>query len=332
VVAFSLQSLTASSEEPVLRIAKQGSMEAGGRTINCTTNDGGDPNSTRWLSGHVVVDQVYASYQYPADRRYPYPILFNSGGGHTARVYDTTPDGREGWLTLFLREGFPVYGVDRPNTGRSGTDICKINAVKLGKAPIAELPAINRYAAESSWVTFRWGPKFGEPYPDTQFPIAAADNYYPQTVSTYRDPEETRKAVAALAALIDKIGEPVILQTWSSSGLLGYLTAVERPDRVKAILAVETSPTAFDSIPAEGRQRLAKIPVYTVIGDRAQDRVDASRKFQKEMSALGGHVTVDVLPEAGIYGNGHTMMLEKNNKQIMYRMIAWLEGTVFKPK
>jgi hypothetical protein len=26
------------------------------------------------------------------------------------------------------------------------------------------------------------------------------------------------------------------------------------------------------------------------------------------------------------------MMLEKNNKQIMYRMIAWLEGNVFKVK
>jgi len=26
------------------------------------------------------------------------------------------------------------------------------------------------------------------------------------------------------------------------------------------------------------------------------------------------------------------MMLEKNNKQIMYRMIAWLEGNVFAPK
>ena len=203
--ALVLETLTASAEEAVLRIAKQGSMEAGGKSINCATNDGGDANSTRWPSGHVVIDQVYASFQYPADRRYPYPILFNSGGGHTARVYDTTPDGREGWLTLFLREGFPVYGVDRPNTGRSGTDICKINAVKLGKAPIGELPAINRYAAESSWVTFRWGPKFGEPYPNTQFPIAAADNYYPQTVSTYRDPEETQQSVAAFAALIDKI-------------------------------------------------------------------------------------------------------------------------------
>jgi len=324
--------VTARADEPVLRIAKQGSMEAGGKVINCATNDGGDPNSTRWPAGRVVVDNVYATYQYPADQRYPFPILFNSGGGHTARVYDTTPDGREGWLTLFLREGFAVYGVDRPNTGRSGTDICKINAVKLSKAPPSELPAINRYAAESSWVTFRWGPKYGEPYPNTQFPIAFADNYYPQTISTYRDPDETPKSVAAFAALIDKIGEPVIFQSWSSSGLLGYLTAAERPDRVRAILAVETSPTAFDLIPAAARQKIANTPIYIVIGDHAPDRVEASRKFQKEMAAIGGHVTVDVLPEAGIYGNGHTMMLEKNNKQIMYRMIAWLEGNLFKPK
>jgi pimeloyl-ACP methyl ester carboxylesterase len=198
--------------------------------------------------------------------------------------------------------------------------------------PPSALPAINRYAAESSWVTFRWGPKFGEPYPNTQFPIEFADNYYPQTISTYRDPDETQKSVAAYAALIDKIGEPVIFQSWSSSGLLGYLTAIERPDKVKAILAVETSVDAFDKISAEKRAVLAKIPIYIVIGDHAQDRVDASRKFQKEMAAIGGHVTVDVLPEDGIFGNGHTMALEKNNKQIMYRMIAWLEGNVFKPK
>jgi pimeloyl-ACP methyl ester carboxylesterase len=331
-IAPLIAQLAAHAEEPVLRIAKQGSLEAGGRMINCATNDGGDPKSTRWPAGHVMVDNVYATYQYPAEMRHPHPILFNSGGGHTARVYDTTPDGREGWLTLFVREGFAVYGVDRPNTGRSGTDICKINAVKLGLAPTTQLPAINRYAAESSWVTFRWGPKYGEPYPNTQFPIDAADKYFPQTVSTYRDSQETLKSVAAFTALIDKVPEPVIVQTWSSSGLLGYLTAAERPDRVKAILAIETSVTAFDAIPPAGRQKLAAIPILIVIGDHAQDRVDASRKFQKEMAALGGRVTVDVLPEAGIYGNGHTMMLEKNNKQIMHRMIAWLEGTVYRPR
>jgi pimeloyl-ACP methyl ester carboxylesterase len=318
----------AMASEAPLMIARQGSIEAGGRMINCATNDGGDPKSTRWPPGHVVVDHVYATYHYPAHQRYPHPILLNPGGGHTARVYDTTPDGREGWLTLFLRQGFAVYGVDRPNTGRAGTDICQINAVRLGAAAPKDLPAINRYAAESSWVTFRWGPKFGEPYPDTQFPFEAADAYYPQTVSTYRDPQETEKSVAAFSALVDKVG-PSILLTWSSSGLLGYLTAIERPDKVKAILAIETSTSAFDNIPADGLKKLGGVPILIVIGDRAQDRVDASRAFQAKMKPLGGRVTIDVLPEAGIFGNGHTLMLEKNNKQIMHRMIAWLEGEVY---
>jgi pimeloyl-ACP methyl ester carboxylesterase len=316
------------AEGPLL-IARQGSLEAGGEMVFCATNDGGDPNSTRWPKGRVVINHVYATYQYPAEQTYRYPILLNPGGGHTARVYDTTPDGREGWRTLFLREGFATYGVDRVNTGRAGSDICKINAVKLGAAPPSELPAMNRYAAESAWVTFRWGPEFGKPYPDTQFPVEAADNYYPQTVTTYRDPQELRKSVDALAALLDKVG-PATVQTWSSSGLMGYLTAVARPQLVKGILAVETSPGAFADIPAEGLQTLAKVPILIVIGDRAQDRVDASRAFQTRMQALGGDVTVDVLPEAGIRGNGHTLMLEKNNKEIMHRMISWLKAHVYK--
>lgn len=322
--------VTAAAQEP-LRIQKQGSIEAGGELVYCPTNDGGDPKSERWPPGRVMINHVYATYQYPADQKYRYPILFNPGGGHSARVYDTTPDGREGWLTLFPRAGFAVYGVDRVNTGRSGGDICKINAVRLGGAPIADMPAVNRYSAESAWVTFRWGPQFGVPYPDTQFPIEAAPDYYPQTISTYRDPQELKKSVAALAALVDKTG-PSILQSWSSSGLIGYLTAIERPDLVKGILAVETSPGAFDQIPPEGLRKLVKIPILIVIGDRAPDRVASSRAFQKTMQALGGDVTVDVLPEAGIRGNGHTMMLEKNNNVIMHRMIGWLKEHVPAPQ
>lgn len=311
-----------------LTIARQGSLEAGGDLVYCATNDGDDPANPRWPAGHVAVDHVYATFQYPLEQHYDYPILFNPGGGHSARVYDTTPDGREGWLTTFLRAGFATYGVDRVNSGRSGTQIDRINAVRLGLAVPSELPALNRYAAESAWVTFRWGPQYGVPYPDTQFPIADAPAYYRQTIASYRDPAEDGKAVAAFIALLDRIG-PATLQTWSSSGLLGYLTAIERPQLVKGILAVETSVSAFDNIPEAGLATLATVPICIVIGDRADDRVAASRAFAVRMQAYGADVTVDVLPEAGIAGNGHTLMLEKNNVQIMDRMIAWLRAHVY---
>ena len=86
---------SALAQEP-LHIAKQGSIEAGGEVVFCATNDGGDPKSQRWPPGRVVINHVYATYQYPGNQTYKYPILFNPGGGHTARVYDTTPDGRGG--------------------------------------------------------------------------------------------------------------------------------------------------------------------------------------------------------------------------------------------
>ncbi|WP_454849067.1 hypothetical protein [Rhizobium binxianense] len=187
---------TIAQAEP-LTIAKMGSIEAGGRVIDCKTVDGGDINNPRQTPGHLVVDQVYASYIYPENQRYPYPILFNPGGGHSARFYDTTPDGREGWLTLFAREGFPTYGIDRVNTGRSGSDVCTLNAVRLGLAPIIDIPITNRYSAEAAWRIFRWGPKYGVAYPNTQFPVEAADAYYPQTLTTFRDPAEDAKSVAA---------------------------------------------------------------------------------------------------------------------------------------
>ena len=74
------------------------------------------------------------------------------------------------------------------------------------------------------------------------------------------------------------------------------------------------------------------MPIINVIADRTPDRVAGARKFEKRMEAAGGSFTVDVLPEAGIRGNGHTMMLEKNNKVIMDRMVAWMKREVYGEK
>jgi len=325
--ALLLAGMAAASAQEPLRIARQGSIEAGGEIVHCATTDGGSLHPTRQVPGKVRISNVYATYQYPANQTFKYPILFNPGGGHSARVYDTTPDGREGWLTMFVREGFAVYGVDRVNTGRSGSDICAINAARLGVIPAAQMPAINKYSAEAAWVEFRWGPKYGTWYDDTQFPKEALDNYLSQLIPTYRDPQELQKSVAALSALLEKTG-PAILQSWSSGGLIIYKTAIARPDLVKGVLALENAPTAFDAISDDEIKRIAKVPMVNVIADRTPERVEGARKFAKRMAAAGGRFDVDPLPEAGIRGNGHTMMLEKNNKVIMERMAKWLRTTV----
>src|SRR3984957_6832917 len=40
-------------------------------------------------------------------------VLVHGGGGQALDML-TTPDGRPGWSTIFLRDGFAVYTVDRP--------------------------------------------------------------------------------------------------------------------------------------------------------------------------------------------------------------------------
>ena len=62
------------------------------------------------------------------------------GSNHTGMTYETTPDGREGWATWFVRQGHPVYVVDHSGRGRSGFNPTPVNAVRDGGADPKTLP------------------------------------------------------------------------------------------------------------------------------------------------------------------------------------------------
>jgi hypothetical protein len=63
--------------------------------------------------------QMYVEYQIPAQVKHPYPIVLVHGGGGQGLDWMGTPDGRPGWTTYLLQEGYKVYVVDRPGHGRS---------------------------------------------------------------------------------------------------------------------------------------------------------------------------------------------------------------------
>ena len=44
------------------------------------------------------------------------------------------------------------------------------------------------------------------------------------------------------------------------------------------------------------------------------------------MKAAGGSVDVIDLPKAGIHGNSHMMMMDKNNLEVAGLIQNWLEG------
>jgi len=62
---------------------------------------------------------MYVYWEAPAEVTKPYPIVLVHGGGGQGLDYLGTPDGRPGWATLLVQQGWVVYVVDRPGHGRS---------------------------------------------------------------------------------------------------------------------------------------------------------------------------------------------------------------------
>lgn len=86
-----------------LLIEAQGSFAAGGTVIREKgTYEEAHALSPEGQEKHV--DHGYVFYQIPADAR-KNALLFLHGAGQSGACWETAPDGREGFQTLFLRKG-----------------------------------------------------------------------------------------------------------------------------------------------------------------------------------------------------------------------------------
>ena len=335
--------LSAGGVEPLV-IARQGSFFVGGRLVR--GRGVFDPTSSmgRTNEGQTTwIDQMYVQYQIPVDPRI-YPLLLVHGGGGTGRVWESTPDGRDGYNAIFLRRGYSVYIVDFPRRGRAGLPTFNGTFGNLDGEQVVP-NRTEKHGIEFAWTIWRIGPRYPEVFPGQQFPTdrASIDQFFQALVPTISDDETV--ITDALVALLDKIG-PMILVTHSQSGRSGWFTAIRRPNLVQAIVSYEPTYVFPDGalpepIPLfEGTYRggttvskadfdlLAKVPLQIVYGDnipsspsnlatdtrRAQ--MVAARFFRDAVNRRGGDAAVLRLPDAGIRGNSHFMFSDLNNLEV----------------
>jgi hypothetical protein len=140
--------------------------------------------------------------------------------------------------------------------------------------------------------------------------------------------------------LLDRIG-PSVLLTHSFGGGFGWLALSERPALVKAVVAVEPAGPPFVTLPGLGTFTHGLTPVALGFGPSAADAKLAGVPIvvvTAESSPIGqsGHATAEFLRscgaevdeirlgELGIHGNGHAMMLEKNNAEIASLITDWI--------
>ncbi len=323
----------------------QGSFAVGGTFI---TNAGTfDPVATLPDGQTIHGDHAYVQYQIPKNPR-KLPMVMWHGGGQFSKTWETTPDGRDGFQNIFLRQGYSTYILDQPHRGRAGRAI--------NNGTVTAVPGPGPTGEQGIFIRFRLGiwPNY---FPNAQFshdPEALNQWWRQQTPDT----AATSNAVAtdAPAALFNKIG-PSVLLTHSASGVLGWITATKSAN-VKAIYAYEPVQAVFPTgqappavvtpigsttgleIPLADFLKLTKIPIEIVWGDNFpapgqppsiypdiqiwQSRMDFAQKFVDLINANGGHAHLTHLPSIGIRGNTHFEMSDLNNLQIADLLAKWL--------
>ncbi len=308
-------------------LESQGSFAFGGSVVT-----GADGNTFHG-------DHGYAQVQIPRDARM-YPLVMWHGGGQFGKTWETTPDGRDGYRSIFLRRGFATYIIDQPRRGRAGRSTA--GATIAGGVPDeANLFTIFRLGI---WTP----PELPRFFPGVQFPQDpdALDQYFRQVTPDTGTPgggaagrgEGAAVATEAVAALFDAIG-PAVLITHSASGVLGWQTAL-RSRNVRAIVSYE--PTVFLTpagesppplgyapavpVPPAEFDRLTGIPIQIVFGDNIATEpagifgvdlwvrsVPAAEAFVATVNARGGNAELLHLPAAGLAGNTHFPFSDLNN-------------------
>src|SRR5213594_4054555 len=294
--------LTACTSAPYA-LRDMGSFHVGGRDVEITGKPvkevvftpGGVPAKVD-LNGTYSVEAMYVQYFLPANRRGAVPLLMWHGGGLTGVTYETTPDGREGWMNFFVKQGWDVYNSDAVERGRAGwamtPDIFKGEPVFLAKANPFERFRIGQSLGS-------WSPDLAQRklMPNVQFPVEAYDNFVKQSVPRWTTTDDA--IIRAYTALVDKLC-PCVILFHSQAGQFGFKVAQARPDKVKALIAVEPAGQGDPKLV----ERLKGIPTLFVYGDGIETdaRWPTIRKngvaFGEAISRAGGKVEVVDLPKA----------------------------------
>ncbi len=165
--------------------------------------------------------QMYVEHWIPREVRHPFPVVLIHGGYGQGSDWISRPDGKRGWATLLLEQGYKVYVIDRPGQGRNPYHPW-VHGYFDKQAPTFEAVARDLGIADTN------DPTVAQAVASLGQPMAPNN---PLTQNLWR---------SRGAKLLDDIG-PAILITQGDGSIFAKLAAEGRPDLVKGIVAIEQS-------------------------------------------------------------------------------------------
>ena len=252
-----------------------------------------------------------------------------------------TPDGRDGWAQMFLRNGHAAYLVDQPGRGEAGA---ATSMTMDGFLDAWAEDSKDYKPGDQAWYThFRIGRVAPERYEGSQFPEGEeAQNQFFRQMTPNTGSFDMAVHSAAMNEVMKDVkemtGKKSILVTHSQGGRVGWDVDVEN---VAAIIAIE--PGGTPEIGSDWYKKFidAKIPMIIYFGDYIDNGPediqsttfwrtirDGAKAFAEQYNKDGGNATVITLPEIGITGNSHFMFQETNNKEIEEHIENWIKENV----
>jgi len=262
------------------------------------------------------IEQAYVQRFVPVDRVRDEPVLLVHGGGMTGACWESTPDGRPGWLTVFLRAGLRVDVLDNVERGRAGW--CAAPRVWPGE-PIMR-------GEREMWEVFRLGrPEDYDgrvPFPGSQFPVGALPAMVRQGVPRW--PGNAELAERSLLEVVTELG-PCVLVGHSQGGGLCARVALARPDLVRQVVLIE--PHGLPDLtgdPGKYPSQLTVIGDFTELSPMWVHLTADMRRHSAQLRAAGARADVLDLPGSGVRGNSHNPMMDLNSDLVAERVLAWL--------
>jgi hypothetical protein len=309
------------TEARPLLIERQGAFAVGGRVA-------GDEAASSLHCDHGV-----AEYQIPPRPRAVNLLLWHSA---SAGAWQNRWDGGEGFQSLFVRRGFPVYIWDGPRVGRANWACVPLSApAQLGQD-------------QQNFVAWRFGPEYRHWFDGVQFPRDDAEAFNQAMRGRYQEFDalpNVELESAAAARLADRIG-PTVAVTNSAGGLRGLMAALQSGNIV-GVVAYEDVGAVFPNgegpggppgpfgpveVPLEDFMKLTRIPIQLVWGDHVEDSarfkgaLAQSRLFVEVINRHGGKAQILMLRDAGLKGNTHLPFADMNNVAVADLLSAFLKA------
>jgi len=238
--AYALKSTRAAGMPPpasiptfsTANIGRQGHFYVGGHYVD--------------VSGQATMDgAMYVEVWVPRDIRHPYPVVFvTGGGGQGAYSLIQTPDGRPGWAYDFVNQGYTIYMMDYPGTGRSAY----IPGIDGTITPPRSGPLMEEVwsggrppsTPQSSWPQAKKYTQWASDSPNKGKMGDPVFDYFAKTeLQGVSNPNGAQIITDTVVQLLDMMGQPVILAVNSGVASSGWAVADARPKLIKGILAAE---------------------------------------------------------------------------------------------